>query len=552
MVLIGLSLYLLLDAWQGDRRAEEIIRVGREANSFLTALKDLTLERARTNVVLCSEAPISPSDKTFIEELRKSVDRNIRKGVDWLTQDDPLLAGRLQEEYGNLVLLRERIDGVIGEETTTSRSRLQGEWFEQSTDFIHRIIESLDIVGKRQDVPGLFAVYQQLLVDTLVFRDRIGQSDSIMTAAISKKSPWIQLEYRRFIENLAQADFVWSKMEADSFILGNEEFHRQKSTVFHAYYEMYRPVLEETVRPALAGTVPPQKAQQLKELSVPAFDSVYLLLEQYGKAVAADMQFRKRNASASLARAMIQFIAGLAVVLYTILYFRNRLFQPLGNIIQALKTIRKGEPVPDLEGETERTDEVGQLAAGVKMLETSMAEERHLRKLTEFLATSDQLTGLHNRHFLEQNIASVMDHSDRYNEPVSLIMFDLDHFKQVNDTKGHPAGDAVLKQSARLAENLIRSSDLLIRFGGEEFLLLMPHASISGAVAAAEKIRESFENIDHPGVGRVTASFGVSEKEKNESFHHWYKRTDDALYIAKQSGRNRVASATEATPPRVH
>ena len=140
----------------------------------------------------------------------------------------------------------------------------------------------------------------------------------------------------------------------------------------------------------------------------------------------------------------------------------------------------------------------------------------------------------------------MMERADRYDETVSLVMFDLDHFKRVNDTWGHPAGDAVLKQIARIAGNMIRSSDLLIRFGGEEFLLLMPHTTISGAVAAAEKIRESLKSSDHPGPGRMTAGLGVAERKRHESFNEWYARTDEALYAAKQSGRNRVVRAAEA------
>lgn len=544
MVLVGLSLILLHEAWQKNRKAEEIIQLSQQASFVLTAVKDLTFERGRTNVVLSSGKPVTPSDRTFIEQRRRSVDENLRGGLEWLMHSDPPLAGKVEEEYRNLLKLRSEIDGALSENSTTTRTRLQGLWFEQSTGLIHEIIRALEIVGKRENVDGHFSIYQRLMIDMLVFRDKIGQSGSIMTAAISKNTPLAGTEYRRFLENLSQADYVWSQIDAVSLALGNKELNRQKSIVFRTYYEAYRPVLEETIQSALGGLVEQQKTQQLKALSVPAFDSVFLLLEQCRNAVKSDMRSQKRAASLSFARAVIQFIVGLSLVFFTILYFRNKLFQPLDHLIEALKSIRKGDPVPALEEENLRTDEIGQLAAGVKMLETSMAEERNRRKLTEFLAITDELTGLHNRHFLEQNIKSVMDRSDRYDETVSLIMFDLDHFKQVNDTWGHPVGDAVLKQTAHVARKLIRSSDLLIRFGGEEFLLLMPHTNVSGATAAAEKIRNSLAGFDHADAGRVTASFGIAEKTRYESFESWYARADEALYDAKQSGRNRVVSAT--------
>ena len=548
-ILIGLSFYLLIDAWRENHRAEAIIQLGRQANSLFETFKDLTFERGRTNVVLSSGKPVSSSDREFIETRRKSVDENMIRGLVWLEKDYPPLAGKLRTDYNNLMRLRQEIDSVATVGASAERLRLSGVWYEQTTGFIHHIIEVLEIIGKKQEVPGRFDNYHRLLIDVLVFRDRIGQSGSIMTAALSKNLPLSVTEYRHFSENLAQADYVWTQIEAESVILGNEMLNSQKAVVYSAYYEKYRPVLEEAIPPALAGKASPMMIKQLKELSVPAFDSVFRLLEQYKEAVAADMNEQKSKAFISLVLALIQFTIGLMVVAATILYFRNRLFQPLDHLIRALENIQRGESVSELSMEMSRTDEIGRLAAGVKMLETSMAEERTLRKLIEYRAVRDELTGLHNRHFLEQNIESVMKRSDRYGENVSMVIFDLDYFKKVNDTWGHPAGDAVLRQTARLTEQRVRESDWLMRFGGEEFIILMPQTAIEGAVAAAEKVRASFERHDHQGVGKVTASFGVSQRKKNESFGNWYSRTDQALYKAKQAGRNCVVSATEADLP---
>ncbi len=548
-VLIGLSLYLLFDAWQANRRAEDVIQMSRQANFLFMTFKDLTFERGRTNVVLSSEKPIASPDRDFIETRRKSVDENMSRGLAWLVKADPPLAVMLRKDYDDLVRLRREIDAVWEGIGSVNRSRLRDAWYEQTTRFIHHIIEALDIVGKRQKMPGHFANYHRLLVETLVFRDRIGQSGSIITAALSKNVPLQAMQYRLFMNNLAQADYVWSKMEAESVLLGDEKLNRQKDIVSRAYYGDYRPVLEETVPLALAGNAPPERIRQLKTLSVPAFDSVFLLLEQYKNAIAAEMYEQKSKAFASLMIALIQFIVGLTVVVLTILYFRNKLFRPLNRLIGALEVIKQGEAAVELSEETSRTDEIGQLAAGVKRLEVSMAEERKLRKLTESWAITDELTGLQNRHFLSQNIEGVMSRSDRYGESLSMVMFDLDHFKQVNDVWGHPAGDAVLRQTARVAEQLIRSSDWLVRFGGEEFILVMPQTTLDGAFAAAEKIREALERSDHPDVGKVTASFGTSQRKSNESFDSWYGRTDQALYQAKQSGRNRVVSAVQDALP---
>ncbi|WP_346353291.1 diguanylate cyclase [Azotosporobacter soli] len=160
-------------------------------------------------------------------------------------------------------------------------------------------------------------------------------------------------------------------------------------------------------------------------------------------------------------------------------------------------------------------------------------------------AVTDKLTGLHNRYFLEERLQEEFERADRYDEALSMVLFDLDHFKKVNDTWGHLVGDDVLMQAAATARYFIRSSDFLARIGGEEFALVMPQTPLAGAVKAAEKIRSALGQCIHPHAGQVTASFGVAQRMKGESFKNWYQRTDAALYRAKNNGRNCVASCSE-------
>lgn len=159
------------------------------------------------------------------------------------------------------------------------------------------------------------------------------------------------------------------------------------------------------------------------------------------------------------------------------------------------------------------------------------------------LATIDRLTGIHNRHFFDNLIEDEMHRSARYDESLSLMIFDLDRFKQVNDTWGHDVGDEVLKLTTKVVADNIRKSDVFARWGGEEFIVLLPHTSRKGAAVLAEKVRSALENTLHPYAGVVTASFGVSEYIKDEPFTDWFKRVDEALFKAKDSGRNCVVVA---------
>lgn len=160
-------------------------------------------------------------------------------------------------------------------------------------------------------------------------------------------------------------------------------------------------------------------------------------------------------------------------------------------------------------------------------------------------AFRDELTGLYNRHFMDMVVSEELQRSKRYNFPVSILILDLDHFKNVNDTFGHPAGDAVLKKVAEIVSSVIRGSDYLFRLGGEEILLFMPHTNLKQALVVGEKIRKEVERHIFEGVGRVTESSGIAELEKDEDFSRLYSRADSALYLAKKSGRNRVVADRE-------
>lgn len=157
------------------------------------------------------------------------------------------------------------------------------------------------------------------------------------------------------------------------------------------------------------------------------------------------------------------------------------------------------------------------------------------------LAYTDPLTKAYNRLHFNNFVNSEIDKVNRYGGTFSIIFFDLDHFKQVNDTAGHPAGDLVLQQVSEIVSNTNRSSDIFARYGGEEFIIMAAATDIKGAYDHAQRLRWDIEQ--HPfSVGRVTCSFGVTEfRPGSDTLSTLIERTDSALYEAKSSGRNCVA-----------
>ena len=158
----------------------------------------------------------------------------------------------------------------------------------------------------------------------------------------------------------------------------------------------------------------------------------------------------------------------------------------------------------------------------------------------ERLRATDPLTGAWNRGQFDRAVVLELDRSVRYRQPLSLLLIDIDHFKKVNDTLGHKAGDAVLKNLASTIRAGIRIIDGLYRWGGEEFAVLVTSTSYRKAGILAEKLRQRVEQPAAAGVCPITISIGVAEHRCGESASDWFERVDAALYQAKFEGRNRV------------
>lgn len=162
------------------------------------------------------------------------------------------------------------------------------------------------------------------------------------------------------------------------------------------------------------------------------------------------------------------------------------------------------------------------------------------------MAHTDPLTQTRNRASFNDAINREMSLAVRNNKSLSLIFFDIDHFKSINDTYGHDCGDIALSSSAKWIKESLRDSDIVFRYGGEEFVILLSGTDANGAELLAERIRAS---IEHHTIAyemeaiKITASLGVSTLRKGDTLESFVKRADDAMYTAKKSGRNRVVSA---------
>jgi diguanylate cyclase (GGDEF)-like protein len=224
-----------------------------------------------------------------------------------------------------------------------------------------------------------------------------------------------------------------------------------------------------------------------------------------------------------------------------------------GAVAHAVEGLRAGAN-DFIRKPADETELVARLDAGRRMvmLEQSM---REAKSQIEKLSVTDSLLGIFNRRYLHERLPQESARSRRYGKPLSLVMADLDHFKRINDTHGHQAGDLVLQHVANLARSALRVSDWIARYGGEEFVIVLPETPLLGAYAVAERMRRSCAEtpVELPGAQLlVTASFGVATIDgiapSDEDAEAILRDADRALYASKRAGRNRTTCGPK-TPP---
>jgi diguanylate cyclase len=184
-------------------------------------------------------------------------------------------------------------------------------------------------------------------------------------------------------------------------------------------------------------------------------------------------------------------------------------------------------------------------------LDSTMSEISMLSKELDGIkqiAKIDMLTGLLNRRGFDEAMTDVLENIKTSREPFSAIMLDIDHFKKVNDTFGHLVGDNVLKMLSKLLKDQVKGKDIVARFGGEEFILVLPQTPLEGAFVLAEQIRLSLQKMNlkikdtGKSIGAITISLGIALYKDGESIEAVIKRADDALYHAKNNGRNQTVT----------
>lgn len=319
------------------------------------------------------------------------------------------------------------------------------------------------------------------------------------------------------------------------------------------YFGESLPFIAELTARGLAGQPYGMDSASFVARYVPAMKSIVELRDALHR-VGREQALAEVEAAAQ--RLRVNAAIGGAILLLELVVFLTLRRRVLGPLLAST-----GHMVGLMQGKldialppTQRSDEIGDLQRAVATLQRSLARTQELELEREALIAElqqlshrDHLTGLMNRRAFDELAPAQLAQAARHGWPLALLLFDLDHFKRVNDEHGHGAGDAVLRHVARIAQAQLRSADLLARYGGEEFIALLPDCDADAALALAERLRLALQQqplrLDDGRLLDLSASFGLAAGQGELSLDGLFGRADAALYAAKADGRNQVQLA---------
>jgi diguanylate cyclase (GGDEF)-like protein len=438
--------------------------------------------------------------------------------------------------------------------TDQVKSRLDGDAVRELEN-LAKLAKVRESVFLRQMTPAdSFNYYTLTIIDVL---------DQINTLAMYSRSPALKKGLHAHTHLLYAKEYLGEIRAGLNEALSNGPMDNARISLVSQRLDLHRHNGRMFLRDAVPGIADAFRAVLAQPRVQAAFEIIKSSLSGHGSAVTAEEWFAaasyaidqlrevedlsmahlrqqvKGEIAAAERRFLIDAITTLGVSLmlmllagsttFRLLYALKVLVTSIGHTIQTKNFANRIR----LRGK----DEMNVISYNFNEL---LAIAESLINEKDHLASTDSLTGAFNRHKFAELFAIELQRTLRYGGGVALIMFDIDHFKHINDEFGHGVGDMVLKEVTQLVRDLIRATDVMTRWGGEEFMILVPRDGREAAVILAEKLRGAIENHCFTGVSKVTASFGVGEYMPGDTLELLCARVDEALYRAKHEGRNRI------------
>ena len=546
--LCSLSIPLIVKSYRDYNKTNQALTEIQTLQAVADLANKISRERAPANKVMSSNQQDFAKHVLELKLYRLTVDEQIQKTLAVLKHSnlpnlDLSLFDRLDEA---LKQGRQQVDAYAA----LPREQRNAETMDQAIlkmfnawDRSHDVLKDVIAVSEGKDTAVSNFYVQILLLADL--RDQAGRAASNVMAHVAFKQPIPETNLARSLQTRKQVMYLWELIdtlqpERDK----TEEFKVLHQAVYNEFLAKGLLIVERLMNESIYHRPYYLTGTQLTEAIVDKFSTVvelqnYLLKYSVEKAI-----IEKHKAQNILLTTVGISLISIFAALFTMIYARKRVFSPLIQAREILFDLSHSSIRPNPMDTKDQPANVYSLFTAIQQLKQTLQQRDALEFRLKNIAHLDSLTGVANRYALNEYIKLLENQPTQFSE-TCLMVIDIDHFKQVNDVYGHLMGDQVIQFVAEKLKENIRTSDLLVRYGGDEFIVLIENVGMERALKIAEKIRseiyeaKSVDNVRCPDL-KVSISIGVAIGAT--SWMALLEKADRALFQAKEQGKNKVAS----------
>ena len=546
--LCSLSIPLIVKSYRDYNKTNQALTEIQALQAVADLANKISRERAPANKLMSSNQQDFAKHVLELKLYRLTVDEQMKKTLEVLKHSnlpnlDLSLVDRLDEA---LTQGRQQVDAYAA----LPREQRNAETMDQAIlkmfnawDRSHDVLKDVIAVSEGKDTAVSNFYVQILLLADL--RDQAGRAASNVMAHVAFKQPIPETNLARSLQTRKQVMYLWELIdtlqpERDK----TEEFKVLHQAVYNEFLAKGLLIVERLMNESIYHRPYYLTGTQLTEAIVDKFSTVvelqnYLLKYSVEKAI-----IEKHKAQNILLTTVGISLISIFAALFTMIYARKRVFSPLIQAREILFDLSHSSIRPNPMDTKDQPANMYSLFTAIQQLKQTLQQRDALEFRLKNIAHLDSLTGVANRYALNEYIKLLENQPTQFSE-TCLMVIDIDHFKQVNDVYGHLMGDQVIQFVAEKLKENIRTSDLLVRYGGDEFIVLIENVGMERALKIAEKIRseiyeaKSLDNVRCPDL-KVSISIGVAIGAT--SWMALLEKADRALFQAKEQGKNKVAS----------
>ena len=546
--LCSLSIPLMVKSYRDYIKTNQALTEIQALQAVADLANKISRERAPANKLMSSNQQDFAKHVLELKLYRLTVDEQMKKTLEVLKHSnlpnlDLSLVDRLDEA---LTQGRQQVDAYAA----LPREQRNAENMDQAIlkmfsawDRSHDVLKDVIAVSEGKDTAVSNFYVQILLLADL--RDQAGRAASNVMAHVAFKQPIPETNLARSLQTRKQVMYLWELIdtlqpERDK----TEEFKVLHQAVYNEFLAKGLLIVERLMNESIYHRPYYLTGTQLTEAIVDKFSTVvelqnYLLKYSVEKAI-----IEKHKAQNILLTTVGISLISIFAALFTMIYARKRVFSPLIQAREILFDLSHSSIRPNPMDTKDQPANMYSLFTAIQQLKQTLQQRDALEFRLKNIAHLDSLTGVANRYALNEYIKLLENQPTQFSE-TCLMVIDIDHFKQVNDVYGHLMGDQVIQFVAEKLKENIRTSDLLVRYGGDEFIVLIENVGMERALKIAEKIRseiyeaKSVDNVRCPDL-KVSISIGVAIGAT--SWMALLEKADRALFQAKEQGKNKVAS----------